>query len=205
MYTEAITADLLEILREIMQMDEFAEFALGGGTSLALRFGHRKSVDIDLFNNQSFKTELLLQSLKNQFQVVEIHGRTQGSLNLSIRGVKLDILHHAYEQVLPFELIEDIRFLSIDDLAAMKINALTNRGSKKDFSDLLLLHENNLPLGRAVALFSKKYGTGGRFLAIRSLQFFDDANREPDPVYLNGWTWQHVETRMKPLALSLSK
>lgn len=85
------------------------------------------------------------------------------------------------------------------------MNAVTNRGSKKDFSNLLLLHKNRISLSQALEHFCSKYGEGGRFLSIRSLQFFDDARKEPDPVFLNGWTWEFVEKEMDRLARELNR
>jgi hypothetical protein len=85
----------------------------------------------------------------------------------------------------------------------MKVNAVTNRGSKKDFTDLLLLHEEGIQLNMALDFFCKKYGGGGRFLAVRSLAWFDDAEGEPDPVYLNGWSWKEVRGRVEQLVKNI--
>jgi hypothetical protein len=85
----------------------------------------------------------------------------------------------------------------------MKVNAVTNRGSKKDFTDLLLLHEEGIQLNMALDFFCKKYGEGGRFLAVRSLAWFADAEEEPDPVYLNGWSWKEVRGRVEQLVKNI--
>jgi len=204
MRTDAATPELLELLHELFRIEDLEAFSLGGGTSLALRFGHRMSVDIDLFSLKEFDPELLLQSLRGRFSETEIFNRTAGSLCLAIRGIKVDILLHACVQLDPPSSDGDIRFVSLADIAAMKVNAVTNRGSKKDFSDLLLIHQNGIPVSNAVELYCKKYGEAGRFLAIRSLQFFDDAREEPDPLYLNDWTWDLVETEMTGLTAELS-
>ncbi len=74
-----------------------------------------------------------------------------------------------------------------------------NRGSKKDFIDLLLLHGNGIPLVKALDFFSDKYGNAGRFLAVRSLAWFEDAESEPDPFILNGWVWKDVRHRIETL------
>lgn len=65
---------------------------------------------------------------------------------------------------------------------------------KKDFSDLLLLHQHGLEVRQSLDFFCQKYGEEARFLAIRSLLYFADADVEPDPVYLNGWPWLTVKT-----------
>jgi len=205
MRTDAATPELLELLHELFRIEDLEAFSLGGGTSLALRFGHRTSDDIDLFSPTAFDPESLLQSLRGRFSKTEIFNRTSGSLCLAIRDVKVDILHHAYEQLEPPSSTGEVRFVSLKDIAAMKVGAVTNRGSKKDFSDLLLLHQSGITPRDAVELYCRKYGDAGRFLAIRSLQFFDDAREEPDPRYLNDWTWDFVETEMTRLTAELQK
>ena len=84
----------------------------------------------------------------------------------------------------------------------MKINAVTNRGSKKDFTDLLELHLQGVPLPEALNNFIKKYN-GNRLLAVRSLLWFADAENEPDPVFLNSWSWDFVRSEMQKLADNL--
>ena len=205
MRIDAVPRKPFNILQRLMDLKSLSGFALGGGTSLALRFGHRRSVDIDLFSPAAFNTEVLLNAVRTLFGQTEIHNRTEGSLSVGILGVKVDILHDAYDLLEAPSLLDEIRVLSLADIAAMKVNAITNRGSKKDFSDLLLLHRNRISLSQALDHFCSKYGEGGRFLAIRSLQFFDDARKEPDPNYLNGWTWELVEQDIDRLARALNR
>lgn len=117
--------------------------------------------------------------------------------------VKLDILRHSYRLLAEYTQTESLRLISLPDMAAMKVYAVTNRGSKKDFSDLLLLHENGLSLAESLDFFCAKYGPAGRFLAIRSLNWFGETETEPDPIYLNRWTWPLVCRRMTTLARAL--
>jgi hypothetical protein len=51
----------------------------------------------------------------------------------------------------------------------------------------------------------KKYGNAGRFLAVRSLAWFEDAESEPDPVFLNGWVWKDVRQRVEKLVEGIIK
>lgn len=183
----------------MMNNPGLTEFSLGGGTSLALRFGHRKSVDLDLFSTRPFETANLIELLRGQLSNLEIVNRTNGSLCAITDVFKLDFLHHPYQLLDRPLVVDKIRYLSLPDLAAMKINAVTNRGSRKDFIDLLMLHENGIPLPKSLDYFCDKYGKSGRFLAIRSLGWFGDAEEEPDPVYLNGWTWESVKSGVESL------
>ncbi|MFZ4618855.1 MAG: hypothetical protein ACOYM2_22040 [Rectinemataceae bacterium] len=113
--------------------------------------------------------------------------------------MKTDLLRHSYRQVEPDDLIEGIRIASLREVSAMKINAVAGRGSKKDFSDLLFLHENGIPLPDSVKNYRAKYGDEGLFAALRSLAYFADTKGEPDPRYRNGWTWDHVRKQMSRL------
>ena len=70
---------------------------------------------------------------------------------------------------------------------------------------MLLLHEQGFSLERSLDYFCAKYGDAGWFLAIRSLAYFGDADEEPEPRYLNGWTWEHVRETMAALSETLVK
>ena len=137
--------------------------------------------------------------LHSLFTDLEVVNRTVGSVCALVQNLKLDILYHPYPLLYGPVSEEGIRFLSLPDLAAMKINAVTNRGSKKDFVDLLLLHENGIPLEKALEYFCEKYGNAGRFLAVRSLSWFEDAESDPDPIFLNEWIWEDVRQRIEKL------
>jgi predicted nucleotidyltransferase component of viral defense system len=173
-------------------------FLLGGGTSLALRFGHRSSEDLDFFTRETFDTEGLRNRFAEAYPGSQVLNRTAGSLCLVVEGVKIDFLHH------PFPLLDKVdyqgqsRFLSIPDIAAMKINAVTNRGSKKDFLDLYLLHTIGISITDSLQFFSNKYN-GNRLLALRSLLWFEDAETEPDPILLNGWSWESVKQEISAI------
>lgn len=201
-YADSVTPELIDLLYLLAQTPPLDGFLLGGGTSLALAFGHRRSVDIDFFSEAQFDSLRCFDGIKLVQPNVELVNRTPGSICGIVNGIKLDVLHHPYPWIEEAHTDRGIRFISLPDMAAMKMNAVTNRGSKKDFSDLLLLHEQGIPLSQSVDFFCRKYGESGRFLAIRSLAWFDDAETEPDPLYLNGWDWAVVRSRMSDLVKS---
>jgi hypothetical protein len=203
-HQDAVPQALHSLLGKVLSIEGLENFFLGGGTSLAYRLGYRSSIDIDLFCDSVFDTQACLDALESVFPGFALLNRTKGSLCVAIDGIKADFLLHQYPILAKAEEPYGIRMLSLEDVAAMKVNAVTNRGSKKDFSDLLALSEKGFPLGRCVDLFCQKYGSAGKFLAIRSLSYFDDAAEEPDPTYLRGWTWPEVKRRMTGLAKELA-
>ena len=67
LYTNTVKPETLDLLQRLMKLPELADFALVGGTNLSLRYGHRISVDLDLFTNNRFIPEELSQSLTEAF------------------------------------------------------------------------------------------------------------------------------------------
>ena len=86
------------------------DFALGGGTSLALRFGHRLSVDLDFFTTREFSPEGLFACL--ELEGATIVGRAKNTLTVDAGGVKLDFLRHAYPLLAPVDRIDGVALVS---------------------------------------------------------------------------------------------
>ncbi|MEO5715113.1 MAG: nucleotidyl transferase AbiEii/AbiGii toxin family protein [Luteolibacter sp.] len=181
------------LLVELAPKAALRDFALGGGTSLALRFGHRLSVDLDFFTTGGFSTEEVFEKL--ELHAATVTGRAVNSLTVDAGGVKLDLLRHAYPVLSPNEVIDGITLISLPDLAAMKLNAIANRGSKKDFYDLVELLEC-FGIREMIGFFTGKYPSSDPFTVIRSLAWFEDAELEPDPIPLGGRTWGEVKSVM---------
>lgn len=189
-------------MNRLMENPSFGKFSLAGGTSLSLRFGYRTSVDIDLFSFEPFDSLFLQNQIATEFPGSQILNRTGGSLCVNVGGIKIDYLYHPYPLLENIETDGSLRIVSLPDVSAMKVNAVTNRGSKKDFIDLYALNQNGIFLSQSISNFCRKYN-GNKFLAIRNLLWFQDADQDPDPVFLNGWTWAFVREKMLQLADNL--
>ncbi len=128
----------LVILKKLMSIPELADFSLVGGTALALRFGHRKSVDLDLFASSEFDLDTVITVLENHFPTTFRHISTN-SIGIFgyIEDIKIDLIkYHFCPIIAPIIEEENIRFLSNEDIIAMKINAILKRGVKKIFGIL---------------------------------------------------------------------
>lgn len=193
LYLNALPPPVARLLRRLAPLPALSEFSLAGGTSLALRFGHRVSVDLDFFTTLAFDpARLLLESAVAQSRIL---GQSAGSLNLEVEGVKVDFLRHDYPLLEEPEVFDGVRMLSIRDVAAMKLNAIVNRGAKKDFYDLhTLLCHHSLP--ELMEAYARKYPQAETFMLMRSLSYFEDAESEPDPVSLTGQTWSKVKAEI---------
>ena len=103
----------------------------------------------------------------------------------------MDLLRHAYAEIAPVEKMGGHRLVSLPDLTAMKLNAIANRGSKKDFYDVVELLQH-YHLTAMLGFFSKKYPNTDPFAMVRSLAWFEEADEEPDPIPMLGQTWKSV-------------
>lgn len=181
----------------LMAIPELAAFPLVGGTNLSLRFGHRLSVDLDLFTNTPFDLDETFDAIAQALpQTIKIDARKQ-SLWLSINGVKVDLILHQYPYIRSLETIDDIRFLAVEDIVPMKLEAMATRGVKKDFWDIaeLLKHYS---LAQMLQFHQERYRQSDVGHLILSATYFADAEKERlDPISLTKTTWEDVKTTMR--------
>jgi len=134
LHGETVLARTLDLLKELQSVPELADLRLVGGTALALQLGHRTSVDLDLFGrfdpSKSFREMLMARG-----HVVE--GAENGEVqSLTVDGVKVDLVNYPYAWISsPIE-SEGVTLAGLDDIVAMKLSAVANRGKKKDFIDI---------------------------------------------------------------------
>jgi hypothetical protein len=200
LHKSAVPVNLIKVLKDLQNLIDPSHFALAGGTSLALRFGHRLSVDLDFFTVSSFDPEALAHDLG--FGAASITGQAEGSLQLRIDNVKVEFLRHGYPKLVEDDLIEGVKLWSLQDVAAMKLNAISNRGSKKDFYDIVALLDH-FTLQSMIDLYRAKYRPASLMMVIRSLAWFVDADAEPDPISLREITWPEVKESISTSIRSL--
>lgn len=114
----------------------------------------------------------------------------------TIDQVKVDFIKFHYPYIRPFVEIENIRMASLEDIAAMKLDAITGRGSKKDFYDLyFLLHHYSID--ELFSFYTEKYPHQTTFHVVRSLTYFDDAEIQPNPIVFDETiTWEVVKEKI---------
>ncbi len=195
----SVYPETLELLKQLMELDGLKPMHLVGGTALALHLGHRISVDLDLFTMDIFDTEPILLELRHSFELNIVEQKEQNILNLELKGkdssyqkVKVDLIRYNYPLLREIQTVDGIRLLHIEDIIPMKMSALANRGSKKDFFDMyeILKHYD---LKEMFELFKSKFPDVGYFHIIKSLTYFDDAEDDIDPISLNETNWQNVK------------
>ena len=193
---ETIAPETLALLVRIQSLPEFSQMRLVGGTGLALQLGHRISVDLDLFGSWPRGADLQ-QALRTVGKTRKSSGSASGRLLFFyVDGVKVDcVTYDTYPWLEPAVEEKGVRLASIRDIAAMKINAITNRGTRKDFVDLAFLLER-FSLNEIFESYTKKYSEANSALALRSLSYFVDAEMEPLPRMLKPFDWDVAKARI---------
>jgi predicted nucleotidyltransferase component of viral defense system len=170
-------------------------FSLVGGTNLSLRFGHRKSIDLDMFAVKKFDP-LEINSLLEIDYAFKFQSNNKYMLFCYINNIKVDWVYHPFELLKPIEIIDGVRLFSVEDISAMKLFAVTKRGSKKDFFDIYKLCEILSP-EKLFNNFIQKYGEENVWMVKMSLIYFEDADKEEDPEIIEKkMTWDKVKKYM---------
>lgn len=192
--TQTVVPKLMELLNKIMSEKLFSDFNLVGGTALALQIGHRNSIDIDLFGNSEIDTLLFIEKL-SEFGKVTVTQSTKNILITEINDVKVDFVNYKYPIISEQLFIENIRMLSTKDIAAMKLNAIAGRGSKKDFIDLYFLLDK-FSLGEMLSFYDQKYNDGSLFMVQKSLTYFEDGDLQQQPQMFQNFDWETCKQKI---------
>lgn len=189
---QTVAPDTLELLKTIVSKPEMKGFRLVGGTALALQYGHRQSVDLDFFGSPLASQEDTIDML-SYLGNITIHNRTDKILQVVLRGIKVDVIDYSrYGWIDPPVVDDGIVLASPRDIAAMKINAIEGRGSRKDFVDIYMLLQH-YTLSELLDFYSIKYPNYSIFRALLSLTYFDDAETQAMPKIFIPQTWEVIK------------
>ena len=198
----SVYPETLELLKLLMQHQSLKDSYLVGGTALALYLGHRVSVDLDLFSSHDFDVQDIVDELQNYLDFTIVQQKLKNSLIINARKkgtnnkfVKVDVLKYPYKLINDVVKFDQIRLLSVEDIIAMKLSAIANRGAKKDFFDIFELLKV-YSLEQMLEFFSQKFPFTEHFQILKSLTFFEDAEDEFDPISLNNTKWGEVKTKI---------
>lgn len=192
LHSKTLPASTLDLLKRLSAHPALEEFALVGGTCLALRYRHRLSMDLDFFTPNTFDGEALAEDLGTEFPNLATQKFNSNGFAAFIDDMKVDFVTYRYPLLAPPETIEGIRMLSLQDVVARKLGAITNRGAKKDFYDLYTLI-GHLGLPELVRIYKLKFPKHDPMIVLRSMIYFDDAEDEDEPESLTGVTWDEVK------------
>ncbi|MBI5348534.1 MAG: nucleotidyl transferase AbiEii/AbiGii toxin family protein, partial [Chloroflexi bacterium] len=169
---EATPSVAPKIVETIGKFPFCRRFFLGGGTSLALRLGHRISHDFDFFSDsdrvQEDTRDEILESLKSSFPNLEIATNTLGDLTLSIMGHDVGFYSYRYSMLETGDDLLGIKVAGLLDVASMKLDAIAGRGARRDFYDLYFLAHIfplNADLHKKIIEAKKKTGSKAKVIS----------------------------------------
>ena len=181
----------LELLKALMQEPALCELRLVGGTALALQYGHRSSIDLDLFGKIDIDA-YELQEILSKHGMLRVENETKIIHQYIIDNIKVDVVNYPFEWITPMIEDEGVRLASPMDIAAMKVNAIEGRGTKKDFIDMYMLLQH-YSLEKILGFYLQKYPNHSVFRALRSMTYFDDAEEQFMPRMFVDTTWEEMK------------
>jgi hypothetical protein len=171
-------------------------YYLGGGTTIAIYLGHRHSVDLDWFTEEGITDPMRLAQNIRDKGIPFVTGQIErGTLHGTISGVRISFLEYKYPLLKPLIIWQKAacQLATLEDLACMKLSALTQRGSKKDFVDIYALGLRYFSLRDMLRLYQKKFSVEDMGHVLYGLSYFDDADKEKLPKMFWDTDWRTIK------------
>lgn len=194
MFTKTLLPDTLRAIQLVSADTNIKKAYLAGGTALALQIGHRISVDLDFFTQSEFDEKALSAKLSG-IPKFKQDGTARWTIWGKIGQTKFSMFYYKYPLIDKTETFEGVQLASLSDIAAMKIHALEDRGTRRDFVDVFFLAKK-YSLEKMLEFYQKKYALLDDHLysILRSLDYFDDAERESQmPNMLVNIEWDEIK------------
>jgi predicted nucleotidyltransferase component of viral defense system len=183
-------------------------YYLAGGTAIALYLGHRRSEDFDWFvPAPGPPSHVIVSALREAGLELNVGDMAPGTLLGRIHGVKVSFFDYPYPLLDPTLHWTEAhtRIASLRDLGAMKLLAIAQRGSRKDFVDIYELLRSGGDLKTMLTDFQTKFGVTETISVKRGLVYFDDAEEERMPEMLVPLSWTDLKHRFLAEVQRLSR
>jgi len=199
-HLDILDTDQKTVLKRLGPFLSEKNFYLGGGTALALHFGHRRSVDFDWFTGESLRDPMQLAGdIQAEGIPFEVYNIDQGTLHGVVHEVRVSMMSYRHPLLEPSLMLKKFNcsIAHLDDLGCMKLSAIAQRGLKKDFLDVYALLTHHKPLGEFLKLYQTKYGMNNVAPVLYGLVYFEDAEDEPLPRIFWGQNWETMKHKFR--------
>lgn len=201
MFEQILSKTAKKSLALLGQLELSKKAYLAGGTAMALQLGHRFSFDFDFFTPQEFEAKVLVQLFQKKLANFKLERTAWGTIygyiqESATKKARFSFLYYQYPLLFTPQNYLGVNLAHLKDIGAMKIAAISDRGTKRDFIDLYFLcQENILELKEALSLYDQKFKTLGqnKIHILRSLTYFDDAEQENMPKMIKEVNWENVQ------------
>lgn len=188
---KTVESNTLELLKKLTKEPFLAKTRLVGGTALALQYGHRMSIDLDFFGIIE-EDSIAIKEVLSNIGKTSVFKETTNIKIYTVNGIKVDFVNYKYPWIDTIIEKDGLRLASPKDIAAMKINAIEGRGTKKDFIDMYFLLKH-YSLEEILIFYAKKYPENSQFRALMSLSYFEDAEKELMPKMFSSIEWEEMK------------
>lgn len=206
----AMSDDTRRAFLALAQLPISGDFYLAGGTALAVQIGHRISRDLDFFSATNPLGLAERAVLSRQLQRIEpavIRRESDGQLYATLLGVEVSFIYQHHPLLFPTVNAEGVALAQPVDIGLMKLSAIKDRGTRRDFVDLYCLRAV-APLETLFRLLPQKYYDRPDFTVhlAYALCYFDDAEADPRELQmLQAVKWADVKKYCLAGARLLSK
>lgn len=194
MFTETLSGKTKKALALLGKSHLLDKAYLAGGSGLALQLGHRFSVDLDFFTPEEFEPKEITHQLQ-EIGDFKLEERGWGTILGGLEGIRFSLFFYKYPVLFPFKKVYGIKVADLQDIAAMKIEAIASRGTRRDFIDLYSICQGGIPLKQILSFYDRKFGKlASNIVHIqKSLVYFIDAESEEMPKTLKPVTWEEIK------------
>lgn len=203
MFEQVLPRSAKKILASLGKIKTIKKFYLAGGTALALQLGHRKSIDLDFFSQKQFYPEPLIVLLSKKL-TFKVKSKDLGFVRGKINGMLTSFFWDQHPLLRPTKSFLGISVADILDIALMKLMAIYDRGTKRDFIDLYVICQQ-VSIDDLLPLLKKKYVTYEIYHLVRSLGYFEDAEKQEMPKMFWDIKWQEIKKYFEKEVKKLAK
>lgn len=208
MFAETVPRDAQNALAILGKSGVLRDAYLAGGTALALQLGHRVSLDFDFFTRKKFDAKLVVQKLARLPVHFELERTAEDTILGYAAQTKFSLFFYTYPLLGNLKKFLGVNVASVKDIAPMKIAAVSDRGTKRDFIDLycIIAIYKRCTLKDALRFYDQKFKLlhQNKLHLLKSLTYFEDAEKERTPRMLAPVEWREVkrffETEVKRLS-----
>jgi len=178
MYLNVLSKKQIYLLKKLGFLEKYG-FYLAGGTALALQIGHRASLDFDFYTEKKFDSRKLREEFDKRFKEVQEIYIAGDTLGLSVDGIGVSFFRYPYPLIKSCRETEGVLLASVEDIAAMKILAISQRGRRRDFIDIYFLIKE-FGLKQITEFIKEKYPMFNVYVGLQGLTYFKDADEDPE-------------------------
>lgn len=197
-YPEIFNKKQAEVFPKLKFLTERG-FYLAGDTALALQIGHRTSVDLDFYTPKHFEAGGLYEEIEKIFgEASEKTLEEEDTLFCKVEEIDLSFFWYQHPLIKKPKEYRDVALAGLEDVAGMKLIAISRRPAKRDYIDIFFLLRI-FSVEEMFSFASKKYPNINLYYSMRALTYFNDIkeeDRRPTKVFDPGFSWEKAKSKI---------